>query len=60
MKLSKKQLADSKKLAKRIMVNMDIDCMNLWIAQTNDLRYMLLYCGIEPGYGELKPVPYPK
>jgi hypothetical protein len=41
------------------MRTLDIDLINLWIADMNEMRFLLQTCGIEPGYGELQPLSYP-
>lgn len=53
----KKQTA--KALAEKVMRNFDIDLMNVWIADCNNLRHMLICGGIEPKWPEMQPLSYP-
>ena len=51
--------AETAKVVDKIMKNMDIDIMNRWIIETNELRHMLICGGINPKWSEMKTIPYP-
>lgn len=54
------ETAQAKKLTKIIMMHMEIDLMNHWIADMNGLRQMIIWGGIKPLWDEMKYIPYPK